>query len=269
MSQLNLNKLFTKLENMLSFPKFNLFKTLYINFRCLPFSQAKKLPIFVYGPLKIYSLKGEIKITGTLKKGMIRIGAPFVTPGFSQLKNSLLLHGRLIFNGNFTLCNGSTLNIGPHAKIYCGNNIIIGNNANITSTRCIELGEGTRISTGAYIIDTNGHYILDTNTNEINSITQKISIGKYCWLGNNVSVSKGTQLSDYTIVANRSLLNRNYTKDVPVYSIIAGIPAKLIKTGFRRIYNYNQEKLLNDWFDKHGDDIPFPYDGKDMDSFCY
>lgn len=36
----------------------NILKTIYVNFKTQPLSKAIKLPIFVYGKLEIYSLRG-------------------------------------------------------------------------------------------------------------------------------------------------------------------------------------------------------------------
>ncbi len=35
------------------FPKLNLFKTVYVNFKLLPFSQARRFPIFIYHNVRL------------------------------------------------------------------------------------------------------------------------------------------------------------------------------------------------------------------------
>ena len=43
-------------------------------------------------------------------------------------------------------------------------------------------------------------------------------------------------MPDFTIVASNSLVGKDYS-DIPESSMIGGIPAKLIATGFRKVEN--------------------------------
>ena len=52
----------------------NIYKTIYINFRFLPFKQACKLPIWVYGKMKFGYKSGSIIIDAPVSRKMIVIG---------------------------------------------------------------------------------------------------------------------------------------------------------------------------------------------------
>jgi hypothetical protein len=53
-------------------------------------------------------------------------------------------------------------------------------------------------------------------------------------------------------VASNSLLNKNYVaKGIENYSLIGGIPARLISTGVKRIFLKENEKILRDCFLKN------------------
>ena len=71
----------------------------YLNFKCLPFSQAIKLPIDIYRGIRINSLKGKIVINaGEIHRGMIKFGGRdsqifALNPCIFDIK------GDLIFNG--------------------------------------------------------------------------------------------------------------------------------------------------------------------------
>ncbi len=58
-----------------------------------------------------------------------------------------------------------------------------------------------------------------------------ISIGKGCWLGQNVSVLPNVNIGDKCIIATNAVV----TSDIPDYSIAAGCPAKVIKR-----YNFDK-----------------------------
>lgn len=61
---------------------------------------------------------------------------------------------------------------------------------------------------------------------------------------------KGTKTPDYLIVASaNALLTKDYTS-LPPYSVIGGSPAKLLKSGVRRIYNSNMEQKINQFLKK-------------------
>lgn len=58
----------------------------------------------------------------------------------------------------------------------------------------------------------------------------EISIGKNCWVCNSCTITKDAKVPDNIIVASNSLISKDYTCIQP-YSMIGGIPAKLLKTG--------------------------------------
>ena len=51
-------------------------------------------------------------------------------------------------------------------------------------------------------------------------------------------IQKNTKTPDNTIISGKSLLNKDYR--VPEFSIIGGMPAKLLKTGYYRDLNNDQ-----------------------------
>jgi len=73
--------------------------------------------------------------------------------------------------------------------------------------------------------------------------TQPITIGHDVWLGSNVIIVDGVNISSGAIVAAGSVV----TKDIPPYAIVGGVPAKIIKYRFEK---EDIEKLLSTkWWD--------------------
>lgn len=64
---------------------------------------------------------------------------------------------------------------------------------------------------------------------------ENITIGNDVWLGANVIVIDGVNISDGVIVAAGSVV----TKDIPPYAIVGGIPAKIIK------YRFKEDEIVN------------------------
>lgn len=57
-----------------------------------------------------------------------------------------------------------------------------------------------------------------------------ISIGNDVWIGANVAILDGVRIGDGAIIAANALVN----KDVPAYTIVGGVPAKIIKKRFEQ-----------------------------------
>ena len=54
-------------------------------------------------------------------------------------------------------------------------------------------------------------------------------IGNDVWIGNNVTIKYGVKIGDGAIIGSGAVV----TKDVEPYSIVGGVPAKIIKYRFR------------------------------------
>lgn len=88
-------------------------KTLYANFKYLPFCQAVKFPLFVHWNS---SCKGNGKILlGKVKPGIIRLGS--ADPTFPSRKFVLCLTGTLEFMGNASIGTGSEMVVRGHLVI--------------------------------------------------------------------------------------------------------------------------------------------------------
>lgn len=59
------------------------------------------------------------------------------------------------------------------------------------------------------------------------AINEEIIIGNYVWVCPKSVILKGVHIGDGAIIATGSVV----TKDVPAYSMVAGVPAKVLKTG--------------------------------------
>lgn len=121
-------------------------------------------------------------------------------------------------------------------KIYIGNNTRIGNFVCITAVNSIKIGNGVLISDHFYTSD---HSHL-TNPNLGSPIKQNLEmkgeviIGDNCFIGMRVSVLPGVSLGNNCIVGAHSVV----TKSFPPFTMLAGIPAKVIKK-----YNFD----TNQW----------------------
>ena len=128
--------------------------------------------------------------------------------------------------GLWNLSVGDGTSIPKGSIIYCTDApCIIG--------KKVLFGPRPTIITGDHRIDILGKYITDVTVEEkfvdgVNVYDQPVVIEDGVWCGANVTILKGVTIGRGSVVAAGAVV----TKSFPPYSIIGGIPAKLIKMRF-------------------------------------
>ena len=246
--------------------RLNIIKTVYYNFYCLPFHQAKKFPIWIFAKTKIYKL-GKIEIRAEIKPGMILIGKRGSI--FQNLHATRILNkGIMIFEGKTDIEHGvAIVNLG---KITFGGYIRCASNCRFFITTKLSIGKYARLGFGCFFVDTDFHYMINVESGEIKNYKREIVIGNACWIGSDSTIKKGCVLPDYTIVASNSVLTKDYTEQIPPYSIIGGVPAKLITSGYRRVFNKEKQKKLTQYFkeNKNTQSITVDLKSIDIEKYC-
>ena len=112
------------------------------------------------------------------------------------------------------------------STIYC-------TDAACTIGKKVLFGPNPTIITGDHRIDILGKYIADVTVEDkfvdgVNVYDQPVVIEDDVWCGANVTILKGVTIERGSVVAAGAVV----TKSFPPYSIIGGIPAKLIKMRF-------------------------------------
>lgn len=124
--------------------------------------------------------------------------------------------------------------IGRNSILSCKNgtiiiskNVNIGFNCDIFSASKVKIGENTLIAAYSYIIGGGHNYErTDISIAEQEKHSHGIEVGKNCWIGAGASVLDNITIGNETIIGAGAVV----TKDIPPYSIAAGIPAHVIKS---------------------------------------
>ncbi len=143
-----------------------------------------------------------------------------------------LSHKGIEIGDNFTLgkyaiieCTGVLRNIGSSLKI--GNNVGINHYCFIGVRGDIEIGDNVIFGPRVNIFSENHIFDdLEIPIKHQGVIKDKTSIGSDVWIGANVSIMSGVTIGDGCVIAAGSIV----TKDVEHYSIVGGVPAKLIRS---------------------------------------
>lgn len=257
-----IQRVLASLEARLSQPRMSLWRTAYVNFRLLPFSRAIHFPIFIYGRIKLFILSGSIEIKAPIKKGMIKIGMN--TESFSCFDGSGFLqinpHCKIIFNGPAQFGVNSKIRL-VGAKLTVGKDAFIGSSVRIICNGAdVTIGDYDRIAFETIIMSSSFHYIFNTGRHGYGRTARPITLGDYNWIGNRTTVAAGTHTKPYTIVGSGSLLNRDYTHIEGDAPLLGGQPAKLLGTGFKRVFSSRTHAQIDHYFAKHPTAIFFDTD---------
>lgn len=147
---------------------------------------------------------------------------------------------------NITIRRHAIINVSPINNFYIGDfssieefsvvdnnvgDVTIGKNTLIglrnTVIGPIQIGNDVIIAQNVVLSGLNHNYD-DPNTPIVNQkvITKEIIVEDDVWIGANSVVTAGVHIGNHSVVAGGSVV----TKDVPPYSIVAGNPAKVIKS---------------------------------------
>lgn len=248
-------RLLKKIYRVLRLAKrINWFKTLYFNLKMLPFKDAKKLPVVFYGKHQLSGLNGKV-----------RIGNMPICFGIAEFGNNkelvkqrlgrceLRIDGILYINGKFQTGNDTVIIVAKGAELSIGDGSYFGAKTKVICTKKITLGKGFRFGFESIISDSNYHFTINLETNKVERFQKEINISDYCWVGNRSSIMKGTNTPKYLIIASNSILNKDYSKTIAEYSLIGGIPAKLIKNNILRVFDSHDEREISLFFKNNPD----------------
>lgn len=144
-------------------------------------------------------------------------------------KTVFLLNGKSVFFGDrvrvFPNCRFETHNSG---EIHINDNCSIGQNVHIISAeKSLIIGESTTLSANIFISNCDHDYSKrDQSILESELQVRPTSVGKYCFIGFGSVLLPGTILGDNCVVGANAVVKGIY----PPYSMIAGNPARIIKT---------------------------------------
>lgn len=108
---------------------------------------------------------------------------------------------------------------------------ILANGLSITAmedgTR-VTFGNDCLVSSGVQLWASDTHTITDDSGNPVN-IGRHITIGNHVWIGIDALIAKNTTVPDGCVVAARAVVAGRL--EIPPESIVAGNPAKVVRTG--------------------------------------
>jgi len=106
--------------------------------------------------------------------------------------------------------------IGDHTRVGLHNTII----GPVTIGNHVNLAQGITVTALNHNFEDS-----DKRIDEQGVSTKPVTIGNDIWIGANAVILPGVTIGDHSVVAAGAVV----TKDVPPHSLVAGVPAKIIK----------------------------------------
>ena len=154
-------------------------------------------------------------------KGKLIIGNKENSKSKMETRVSLNENAKMDVNGNLSVGSGSDIRVFKNARLEIGSGYINGY-SQIVCEKKIRIGKDVAIAREVVIRDTDAHDILYEGYQK----EKEVNIGNHVWIGAKAMIMKGVTIGDGAIIAAGAIV----TKDVPARSLVAGVPAKVIKT---------------------------------------
>lgn len=123
------------------------------------------------------------------------------------------------------------------SSIKIGNNVTIGNRFTALSAAPIVIEDDCLLASDILITSENHGTDPENHCNYADNplVAAPVNIGKGCWIGEKAIILPGVTLGNKCIVAAGAVVNKSF----PSYTIVAGVPARAIKT-----YNFDAHKWV-------------------------
>lgn len=198
--------------------KIDFLKTIYYTFISKNINKKKGKIVFICFKKSNFQLRKSARI---ILNGILKFSDNDIIGSTRQSNLRMDENSILEVKNFFSIYYGADIILFENAKLKLGSGFF---NSNI-KIRChekIEIGEDVAISHDVTIMDSDAHKGLWEGYEK----TKPIKIGNHVWIGTRVTILKGVTIGDNAIIAAGSVV----TKDVPNNTVVAGVPAKVIKT---------------------------------------
>ena len=186
----------------------SIFSTIYFNFKCLPLSQAWRLPIILYKP-HFQKLAGKVVLEGNVHLGVVQLGH-YKVPFYPNSGVRINLEGTIVFRGTCMMGNDCCLSVGKNAILTIGDHFYASSSLKLSCVSKVEILENATIGWDCIITDSDFHKMTKVDGGYTKGYGE-IHIGKNNWLAAKCIVLKNTRTPDYCCISASTTLSRDYS----------------------------------------------------------
>ncbi len=159
----------------------------------------------------------------------------------ARLKQALPhLHPSVVVLSTPEIHGNANIELGKNAYLYrelyletqdqgyirVGDGVVISRGVHLVAFAGIEIGDGVMIGEYTSIRDANHRVVAGVSPRDTGHQAEKIHIGRNAWIGRGVTILAGVSIGEGAVVGANAVV----THDVAENTIVAGVPAQLIRT---------------------------------------
>lgn len=212
---------------------------------------SNKLLLSLANAFNKRNLKRKFNIS--YKKNVF-LGFSVFCEGYNSFDRNCTVLNSKIGYASYIAANSNIINtkIGRYSSIGPNVNCILGNHPTNTFVSTHPAFFSPRKHVGFSYVDSQKFEEFSRPRDENKKYS--ILIGNDVWVGANVSILDGVSIGDGAIIASNALVN----KDIAPYTIVGGVPAKIIKKRFdddeiEFLLDFNWWEKPNNWIATHAD----------------
>lgn len=178
------------------------------------------------------------------QRSLLQFVIDIITSGYRLFLAKLYLRkctriGKMVsVNGKPMINNRGEIILGDEVRVWSniqqakiltgkGGRLVVGRNSRLNGVHIyagmfVSIGDNVRIAPYSIILDSDFH---DINNHFADGLAKPVVIGNNVWIATRATILKGVTIGDGAVVAAGAVV----TKDIPPYTVVAGVPAKVIK----------------------------------------
>lgn len=158
--------------------------------------------------------------------------ASFGSSSCIQQPSIISEHQYILIGNNTSILSGARIQVfnaltDKNSKVKIGDNCYFCYNLSILAGGNITIGDNVLIASNVFITSQNHGINPECDIPYMNQplVCKDVVIGDGCWIGEKASILPGVTIGKKCVIGTNAVV----TKDIPDYSMAAGIPAKVIK----------------------------------------
>ena len=139
---------------------------------------------------------------------------------------ALLQEGRLRLGRGVLLSEHVQLLGHPGATISIGEKTFLNRSVTLVAENRVEIGDHCLFAPGCFIADNDHRFDDHTRPIADQGFTSRgpVKIGDHVWCGANVVITSGVTIGERCVIGANAVV----TRDIPAYSVAAGVPARVV-----------------------------------------
>jgi len=147
-----------------------------------------------------------------------------------HIRNVLEIDGYINVTDRLIIGRGSRICVGHNAILNVGQ-MYNTSRLHLVCMNEMQIGKNVLIAWDTTLMDSDMHSIIDLSNNQLIPKSKKVIIDDNVWIGTRSIILKGTYIPSGSIIGAGSVVAGKFHEK---NSVIAGNPAKIIKSGFTR-----------------------------------